>query len=281
MQGLIPMQRRYWNDLADEYQGITRIATDDFHYGPQLPGERDLKLLPPLAPGQRALELGCGAAQNSLWLARQGLDCTALDLSREQLRHARTLAARHNLALHLVEAPIEHWREHVPGVFDLIHSAHALEFVDAPDAVLAGAAERLVPGGTLVFSTVHPLYQGEWIEACDDDADEGVWGEFLRNYFEPPDDVRSDDDGVLVIARAYPVSRWFRWLREAGLDVTGLLEPPAVPEGATPPYSSDDWAEADGELHAIPGTLICVARKPACAAQPHGPHAPEGRGAGR
>ncbi len=266
MHSMIQMQRRYWDDLADDYQHITRIATDDFHYGPQLPGERDLKLLPRLRPGQLALELGCGAAQNSLWLARQGLACTALDLSREQLRHARALAERHNLAIRFVEAPIERWTDHVEGCFDLIHSSHALEFVDAPGDVLAAAAGRLVPGGTLVLSTVHPLYQGDWIEAFGDESGEGAWGEFLSRYFDPPDDVRVDDRGVQVISRAYPVSRWFGWLRAAGLDVTELLEPPAVPEGETPPYSSDDWAETDGELHAIPGTLICVARKPRDAA---------------
>ncbi len=262
MHSMIPMQRRYWDDLADAYQRITRIATDDFHYGPQLPGERELKLLPPLRPGQRALELGCGAAQNSLWLAGKGLDCTALDLSREQLRHARALAEHHNLAIRLVEAPIERWTEHVEGSFDLIHSSHALEFVDDPGTVLAAAAGRLVPGGTLVLSTVHPLYQGDWIEACGDEPGDGVWGEFLSRYFNPPDDVRIDDRGVRVISRAYPVSRWFGWLRAADLDVTALLEPPAVPEDETAPYSSDDWAEHDGELHAIPGTLIFVARRP-------------------
>ena len=164
MKSSIPMQRLYWNGLADAYHRLTRISVDDFHYGPQIPGESRLQLLPPLRRGQRALELGCGGAQNSLWLARKGLECTALDLSAVQLRHARRLARAEGLALRLVCSPIEAFSKAVEGGLDLIHSSHALEFVEDPGAVVAAAAERLTPGGTLIISTDHPLYHGDWID---------------------------------------------------------------------------------------------------------------------
>jgi SAM-dependent methyltransferase len=266
---MIDQQRSYWNGLSDEYQRITRIATDDFHYGPQIPGERAMRLLPPLRPGLRALELGCGGAQNSVFLARQGLDCTAVDLSAAQLRHARDLARDHGVPIRFVEAPLERFREAVEDPFDLVHSSHALEFVDDPAAVLRAAYAVLAPGGWLVLSTVHPLYNGDWIVpeegdfAVEDERGEEGRGLFLTNYFSPPDDVRYDAEGrPVVVSRAYPVSAWFDWLREAGFDVLRLAEPPAVPPGITPPYTSDAWAERDGELDAIPGTLIFVARKP-------------------
>ena len=67
-----PMQRRYWDGLSARYQRVMEISTDDFHYGPQIPGESRLHLLPPLKSGMRALELGCGGGQNSVWLAKQG-----------------------------------------------------------------------------------------------------------------------------------------------------------------------------------------------------------------
>jgi 2-polyprenyl-3-methyl-5-hydroxy-6-metoxy-1,4-benzoquinol methylase len=257
------MQRRYWNGLADEYHRITRITLDDFHYGPQIPGEAELRLLPPLRKGQSALELGCGGAENSVWLARQGLNCTAVDLSAAQLRHARATARKAGVDIAFVRAPLETFHEQVGGRFDLIHSSHALEFVDAPADILAHAAKLLKPGGTLVLSTVHPLYNGDWIDATYEDGDgtqSGGAGLFLASYFSPPDDVRNDAHGE-VVSRAYPVSAWFGWLRAASLEVVQMAEPPAVPDGQTPPYTSDDWAVADGELHAIPGTLIFVARK--------------------
>ncbi|MBL7012580.1 MAG: hypothetical protein ISR85_06605, partial [Kiritimatiellales bacterium] len=37
---------RYWNDIAELYQKETRISTSDFHYGPLLPGDSQLELLP-------------------------------------------------------------------------------------------------------------------------------------------------------------------------------------------------------------------------------------------
>ena len=37
---------RYWDDLAEVYQKETRISTTDFHYGPLLPGDSTLQLLP-------------------------------------------------------------------------------------------------------------------------------------------------------------------------------------------------------------------------------------------
>lgn len=270
------LQRSYWNGLSDYYQSITRITTNDFHYGPQIPGEGRLRLLPPLRPGMHALELGCGAAQNSLWLARQGLDCAALDISAEQLRHAGDLAEKAGLRLRLIESPLEEFRRAAPGPFDLVHSSHAMEFAVDPASVVRQVFDALAPGGHFVMSTVHPLYNGEWIgdEEDDDDPDAGfavanedgreMRGLFLTNYFSPPDDIRRDDAGrPIVVSRAYPVSAWFDWLREAGFAVDRIAEPPALPPAETPPYTSDAWAEIDGELDAIPGTLIFVASKPA------------------
>ena len=43
--------RKYWDELAPGYQEQTSISTDDFHFGPLLPGNADLRLLPaPVLP---------------------------------------------------------------------------------------------------------------------------------------------------------------------------------------------------------------------------------------
>lgn len=263
---MVDLQQRYWDGLADRYQRQMRIATDDFHYGPQIPGERELRLLPAFRPGQRALELGCGGAQNSIWLARQGLVCTAVDLSSSQLRHARALARTASVKIRFLCAPLEQVARRLRGTFDLIHSSHALEFVDDPARLIGQMAARLIPGGLLVLSTVHPLYNGEWVEGFDAEGNPDGMGVFLRDYFAPPDDIRMHGRRVEAVSRAYPVAAWFDWLRAAALDVIRLAEPPAVPEGGTPPYTSRAWARHGGQLHAIPGTLILVARKPAAQA---------------
>ena len=83
--------RLYWDETADEYQDVTRISTDDFHYGPLLHGDRIQKLLPKITPGMKCLEIGSGAAQNSFYLASQGAECTATDISPQQLKHAERI----------------------------------------------------------------------------------------------------------------------------------------------------------------------------------------------
>ena len=256
-----PMQRAYWDGLSDHYQRVMEISTDDFHYGPQIPGESRLRLLPALRPGMRALELGCGGGQNSVWLAQQGVVCDAFDISVEQLRHARALAAEKGVEISFEPGALDNWPACFAGPYDLIHSSHALEFADDPAGVIARAAAALAPGGTLAVSTVHPLYNGDWVEGVDEHGEPDGMGLFLRNYFTPPDDIRRKHGRIEVISRAYPVSSWFRWMRAAGLDVVALEEPAEL-QGARPPYTNVDWADTAGELAVIPGTLIVVARRP-------------------
>lgn len=253
------LQRTYWDSISHHYQRVMEISTDDFHYGPLLPGDSSLHILPDIFPGMRALELGCGGGQNSVFLARRGAVCDAFDISREQLAAARALARREgvkvNFSIGRLDAPPGKFK----GPYDLIHSSHAMEFADYPARVVENAAALLKPGGTLVISTVHPLYNGEWVDGLDEDGSDGGKGLFLKNYFSPPDDVRTRRGKPIVVSHAYPVSSWFKWMRAAGLEVTDIEEPPEAPDGA--PYYNDDWADNDGELSAIPATLIIAGRR--------------------
>ena len=51
-------QQTYWDEIANDYQRLTSISTDDFHFAPLLPGDRQLGILPEISPGMRCLELG-------------------------------------------------------------------------------------------------------------------------------------------------------------------------------------------------------------------------------
>ncbi len=251
-------QARYWNSIADTYREITTIDASDFHYGPLLAGEKELQLLPPLHPGMYALELGCGEGQNSRWLARRGLHCAAIDISEGQLAYARKDAEAEGLSIHYACSSIEDFNAE-DASYDLITSSHAFEFVKSPFEELKRISRWLKPGGHVMISTVHPVYNGEWVCADDEDGEE-TWGRLLINYFNPIDDVREQPDGTEapIASRAYPISDWFNAFRAAGLTLLRLEEPPAIEK---PAYHSEDWLAALDECKAIPTTVIFVARK--------------------
>lgn len=101
-----------------------------------------------LHPG-RALDVGCGEGADALWLAEQGWDVTALDVSQVALDraagHARAAGRQVRwLAAALVEAALP------PGSFDLVSAQYpALRRTAAHDAELA-LLSAVAPGGTLL-----------------------------------------------------------------------------------------------------------------------------------
>ena len=67
----------------------------------------ELRLLPDDMTGMRAIELGCGTAYVSGWMARRGASVTGIDNSAEQLRTAQRLSEQHGVALELIHGNAE------------------------------------------------------------------------------------------------------------------------------------------------------------------------------
>ncbi len=101
--------REAWDRLSADYLGPGRRAwaTDEPTWGVWGIRERDLRALPDVA-GKDVIELGCGTAYWSAWLARRGARVVGLDNSARQLAHARALQREHGLAFPLVHADAEH-----------------------------------------------------------------------------------------------------------------------------------------------------------------------------
>lgn len=248
----ITKQEKYWDKVADAYCSETTISLADFHYGPLLPGNAELCLLPELN-GLNCLEVGCGAAQNSIFLATQGAYCTAIDISSELLKTATELAAKNRVKIELHQMPMDEIVNLKPRKFELIHSSYALPFAVDPGGVISQAAQLLIPGGQLIFSTVHPLFAGEWLEL------DGSDGLFLQNYFTPPVDCRFDDAGnEEVRSNAYPIAQMCDWILDAGLTIERILEPQPA---NNPPYYSNAWNELRPQMEKIPASIIFSARK--------------------
>lgn len=248
--------KTYWNAIADIYQGCTHIATDDFHYGPLMPGDRILKLLPEDIKGKRCLEIGCGAAQNSIYLAKQGAVCTAFDISEQQIRHARLLTEKEEVEIDLRCMSMDD-PEDIDGKFDIIHSVYSISFSRDPGKVAKFAAGHLADDGYFLLVTGHPLAQCEWLEVEDEQ------GIFLPDYFNLPPDIRYNDEGKEEIRSLnYPISVMTDWICNAGMCIERIIEPMAKPaEMKKSPYYSDDWAEYMNIFCHVPAVVIFLCRK--------------------
>jgi SAM-dependent methyltransferase len=143
--------RGWWDSAADDYQAEHGAFLRDvgFIWGPEGLDEATARLLAPPGSlvGKRVLEVGCGAAQCARWLASEGAQVVAFDLSMAQLSHALVLGSRTGIAVPLVQADAQHL-PFESNSFDLVCSAYgALPFVADAGAAMREVARVLRPGG--------------------------------------------------------------------------------------------------------------------------------------
>jgi SAM-dependent methyltransferase len=183
--------------------------------------ESELRALPDVAD-KDVIELGCGTAYFSAWLARRGARPVGVDVTPAQLDTARAMQAKHGLEFPLLLESAES----VPlpdASFDLALSEYGASIWADPAKWVPEAARLLRPGGELVF-----LVNGRIQTLCfpDDDA-EPVTTAFRQVYFRDP--RHAWPDGGVNFFLAY--GEWIRLLRANGFDVVDLIEVQA-PEGA-------------------------------------------------
>ncbi|MBT8226484.1 MAG: class I SAM-dependent methyltransferase [Dactylosporangium sp.] len=109
-----------------------------------------LPVLPDDVAGADVVELGCGTAYVSAWLARRGARPVGLDSSRRHLAAARALQERHALRfpLHLGDAEATPFAD---ASFDLAISEFGASVWHDPGRWIPEAARILRPAGQLIF----------------------------------------------------------------------------------------------------------------------------------
>jgi SAM-dependent methyltransferase len=230
--------RSAWDGYAAKYvePGRRAWAADEPDWGVFSMPESKLHILPETLAGKDVVELGCGAAYVSSWLARRGARPVGVDLSGEQLATASKLQDEFGLHFPLVQANAEA----VPlasDSFDLCISEYGASIWCDPYRWIPEAARLLRAGGDLTF-----LVNGTIFVLCEPDLmTEGAAGErLLRDYFgmhrfEWPDDPAID------FHLGY--GDWIRLLRANGFEVMDLVEI-QPDEGAITNFTlvSPDWA---------------------------------------
>jgi SAM-dependent methyltransferase len=150
----IRLNRARWEEGAAEYVEAAERnwASDEPKWGVWGVPESQLHVLPDDLDGKDAVELGCGTAYVSAWLARRGAKPVGIDLTTNQLATARRLRAEHGMSFPLIQANAEQ----VPlkdGLFDLAISEYGACLWCDPYRWIPESARLLRPGGQLIFLT--------------------------------------------------------------------------------------------------------------------------------
>jgi SAM-dependent methyltransferase len=242
--------RAYWTGRRELQLEAARRnwASAEPHWGIWGLPEAQLAVLPEVS-GKDVVELGCGTAYWSAWLARRGARPVGVDLTPSQLEIARTMQVEHGLEFPLLEANAEEVPLPDAG-FDLALSEYGASTWCDPRRWIPEAARLLRPGGSLVFlrnSVVAHLCTPQ-----DEDARLGC--DLVRDYFA----MRRIDwqDGTAEFNLGYGDT--IRLLRASGFDVEQLLELRAPADAQTHPvydYVTAEWARQ------WPAEELWVARK--------------------
>lgn len=109
-----------------------------------------------LIPGHTALAVADGEGRNSVYMARQGLDVTAMDNSSVGLEKARRLATEHAVDVDYQLTELENW-QWTPEHFDLV-AAIFIQFAspDFRQRIFDGMIRTLKPGGVLLLHGYRP-----------------------------------------------------------------------------------------------------------------------------
>jgi SAM-dependent methyltransferase len=208
--------------------------------------ERDVGVLPDVV-GKDVVELGCGTAYWSAWLARRGAFVVGVDPTPAQLDRARRFQAEFDLDFPLVEAPAEE----VPlddASFDLAFSEYGASIWADPYRWIPEAARLLRPGGQLLF-----LCNSTLVILCSPDTEDPATESLQRPQFGMH---RFDQwDGVeFHLAHG----DWIRLLRANDFELEDLIELQAPADAEMNPhydFVSVEWGRR------WPAEEIWLARK--------------------
>ncbi|MBJ7610302.1 MAG: class I SAM-dependent methyltransferase [Candidatus Dormibacteraeota bacterium] len=232
----VALNRAAWDVMASDYVDPGRRAweSDAPCWGTWQVPDSELHILPDV-DGLDTIELGCGTAYVSAWLARRGAHPVGIDNSPNQLATASSLQREHGLDFPLLLGNAET----VPlpdASFDLAISEYGAALWCDPYKWIPEAARLLRPGGQLIFYT-----NGCLLVLCEkDDEDVPVEPVLRRAYFGLHRTAWSDQHTV-EFHLGY--GDWIRLLRANGFEVENLIEV-RPPEGATTRYPYVDLAWA-------------------------------------
>ena len=183
-----PQQAEYWNATAGE-----NWAKYDAEMDQRLrPMTFELLRRSEAGPGQRVLDVGCGAGSMTEQIARAVApsgSVMGLDISEPLLAVARNrCAALENVTFHNADAQVHPF---APESMDILMSRFGVMFFNDPFAAFANLRTALRPGGRLHFACWASAERNQWFS---------LPLEIAKAHLGPPDPAPARAPGPLAFA---------------------------------------------------------------------------------
>lgn len=134
----------------------TWMAGDYGHFATYMePGALAFLSRIPIEPGQRLLDVGCGAGQLAIPAARAGADVTGIDIATNLVEQARARARPEGLQVRFDEGDAE-MLPYEDSSFDLVVSLIGAMFAPRPERVASELLRVCRPGGRIVMGNWTP-----------------------------------------------------------------------------------------------------------------------------
>jgi SAM-dependent methyltransferase len=230
--------RAAWDSYAPDY-----VAAGRREWGLEIPTwgifgvpETELHMLPDDLAGKDTIELGCGTAYVSAWLARRGARPVGIDNSPKQLETARELQAEFGIEFPLYLGNAED-TPFPDASFDFAVSEYGAAIWCDPYKWIPEAARLLRPGGRLHFLGNGLLVM---LTTPSDAGEDTPASECLER---PLFGMHRFDWPEGSVEFHLPHGEMIRLLRQSGFEIEDLIEV-QIPEGATSSYTlvTPEWA---------------------------------------
>jgi SAM-dependent methyltransferase len=235
----VPITRRQWDERLSvwfERYAQPRWAADEPYWGMWRIPQSRLPVLPAALSGLGCVELACGSAYVSAWLARRGARPVGVDVSARQLAVARRLQGEFDLRFPLVQGDAER----VPlatACADLVISEYGASIWCDPYRWVPEAARLLRPGGRLIF-----LGESTLARLCLPNGGQ-VSDRLVHGLFGLHRVTHHGRSGTEYQQFAIPHGEMIRLLAGCGLVVEDLIEVEVPPDAVNHdfPEYPDDW----------------------------------------
>jgi ubiquinone/menaquinone biosynthesis C-methylase UbiE len=126
-----------------------------------------------LAPGDRVLDVGCGTGRHAIELARRVIDVHGVDISQRFIEIARSRVGE--ATFERLDARALAFDGEFDAVVCLCQGAFGMMTADGEDdAIVAGMARALRPGGRLALSAFNAYFAVKYHDGAEFDAATGV-----------------------------------------------------------------------------------------------------------